>query len=630
MAIVLTVIQAEQSRTIRFEKEVITLGRSPECVVALDDIALSRTHCQFERLGGALYVRDLNSRNGTRVRGEAVKRCRLEKGDEVDVGNTRVVFEGVEEGKDRSGIGHKTIPLFSRLNRRRRELRDSEDENRKLRQLLLITRQIVEELDPDRVLSRIMDTAVDLAGAERGFLVVFRGADLSIEVARDYWRKDVSEPEFEVSRHIAERVREHRRGLIIEDASADERFSEFLSVHALQLRSVLCVPLLFRGEVKGVLYLDNRFTRGSFLEEDLDVLESFADLAAIALENSGRFAAERRKKEDLEEQVARGREELLRVRRALAARSQEDRLRYSYENVVQESPAMKALIQKVDRVIPTDLPVVLQGRAGTGKERLARIIHQNGPRSEAPFLSLACAALPASLAEVELFGHGSGAYTGAGVARGGLVEAAEGGSLYLQNIEDLELETQALFLRVLETGEYRRVGETEARRADVRIIVGSRVPLEELVAVSSFREDLYFRLKGVTLVLPEFSERPEDLPKLLEQILQEEAPRLEMTPRARKALLLRPWPGNLVELRNEIRRLATLGEGPVDTDELGPIEPGADTALKEAVASLECRMIVKALRSHEGNLTRTAEALGLSRLGLRKKLERYGIERKPK
>ena len=627
MAVVLSVTHDGQSRTFRFATEVITLGRAPECVIALDDIALSRTHCQFERLGQVLYVRDLNSRNGTLLRGERVKRSRLELSDEVICGNTTVVFEGLEEGGGPDRLGHATIPIFQRLGKRKRALRNAEEENRKLRQLLLITRQIVEELDPDRVLSRIIDTAVDLAAAERGFLLVFRGDDMSVEVARNYWRKDVSDPELEISRHLARRVREERRGIIVEDASEDERFTEFMSVHDLQLRSVLCVPLLFRGEVKGVLYLDNRFTRGSFREEDRDVLESFAALAAIALENSGRFTAERAKKQDLEERVRRGRDELIEVRRALAAREQRDRVRDSYESLVAEAPAMKSLLRQVDRVIPTDLPIVLEGSLGTGKERLARIIHDSGARKGRPFMALACAALPASLAEVELFGHGRGAYTGAGDASGGILEAVDGGTLYLDNADDLELDAQALFLRVLESGEYRRVGESETRRVDVRVIVGSRTALDELVIAGGFREDLYFRLKGVTLKLPVLADRPEDLPALLERIMKEEAPHLTLSPRARKALLLRPWPGDLLELRNEIRRLATLGDQPVDVDELGPVDPGAHASLKEAVSDLERRMIVRALSLHEGNLTKTAAALGLSRLGLRNKLERYGIER---
>jgi transcriptional regulator with GAF, ATPase, and Fis domain len=627
MAVVLTVTHEGQTRTFRLDKEVITLGRSPECAIAVDDLALSRTHCQFERLGGALYVRDLNSRNGTRVRGEAVKRCRVEPGDVITVGTARVLFEGIEERDAVDRLAHRTIPFLGRLARRRERQRSAEEENRRLRQLLLITRQLVEELDPDRVLSRIIDTAVDLAAAERGFLVVFRGEDLSVEVARNFWRKDVGDPEFEISRNIAEQVRRERRGLIVEDASEDGRFREFLSVNALKLRSVLCVPLLFRGDVKGVLYLDNRFTRGSFREEDRDVLESFADLAAIALENSGRFAAELARQRNLEEEVERRGDEVLRMKRVLDAEQSKDRLRFSYEPLVAESPVMRTLLSQVDRVIPTDISVVLEGAAGTGKEKVARIIHANGPRSGGPFLALACAALPASLAEVELFGHGPGAYTGASGGRAGLLDAASGGTLYLQGIEDLDADTQAVLLRVLESGEYRRLGETALRRVDVRIIVCTRLSLRKLVDSGRFREDLYFRLAGVVLRLPPLDERPQDLPRMLEDVIRQEAPSLRLTPRARKALLLRPWPGNLVELQNEIRRLVTLGTQPVDVDDLGPVEPPVHQNLKDAVQDLEKRMIQRALRVHEGNLTRAAETLGLSRLGLRKKLERYAIPR---
>lgn len=628
MLIVLTVTSGDVSRTLRFEREVVTLGRAEGCGIALDDIALSRTHCQFERMGPSVWVRDLNSRNGTRVRGEPVQRAKIEKGDEVLVGTTRVVYEGLEEAERKEGLGLKTLQIL--LGRRKTAAvppKDLEAENRRLRLLLRMTRPLVEDLDPDRVLQRILDSAVELADAERGFLVVFRGKDLSVEVARNFWRKDVTEPEIEISRHIVDRVRAERRGLIVEDASEDDRFREYLSVHALKLRSVLCVPLLVRGSVEGVLYLDNRFTRGGFRDDDRGVIESFADLAALALVNSGAFATERRRKQELEEEVVRHREEALAARAALARAEAETGLRPALRGIVAESEVMRRVLRLVDRVIPTELPVLLEGPAGTGKERLARLIHDQGPRAGRPFVVLTCAALPPSLAEVELFGHGRGAYTGAGEARDGILEEARGGTLFLENVDDLESGSQALFLRVLESGEYRRVGESESRTADVRVIAGSREPLARLVEARRFREDLYFRLKGVRIALPTLAGRPEDLPRLLEDMLAEAAPDLSLTPRARKALLLRPWPGNLVEFRNEIRRLATLGPGPVDVEDLAPVEPGTPSDLRSAVADLERRLIVRALRLHEGNLTRAAKLLGLSRLGLRKKLDRYGLEK---
>ena len=260
MAVIVTVHQeGEERRTLRFERSVITLGRDPGNSIALDDRALSRTHCQFEVVDGGVFVRDLNSRNGTWLKGVSVTRARLQRGDAIRLGKTEVVFEGTEGRSERTGPGWKTLRMLFRPPKKGAAARTLEEENRRLRQLLAVTRNLVSELDQDALLSSLIDTAVDLTSAERGFLLVFRGVDVSVEVARNYWRKDVEDPEIEISHHIAAQVRRERKTLIIEDAAEDERFEEFLSVHALKLRSVLCVPLIFRGDVVGVLYLDNRF-----------------------------------------------------------------------------------------------------------------------------------------------------------------------------------------------------------------------------------------------------------------------------------------------------------------------------------------------------------------------------------
>jgi transcriptional regulator with GAF, ATPase, and Fis domain len=621
MAVVLRIHHGGASRTLRLQRELITLGRDPTNTIVIDDNALSRRHCQFEKLGSVLYVRDLQSSNGTRVDGEVVERARLEPGQAIEVGTARVVYAGMEP--QASGIaGLKGLLKGSGRKRRRRDL---EEENHKLRELLAITRQLVGELDQDRVLGKIIDTAIDLAGAERGFVLLFREEGLSVEIARNYWRRDIADPEFEFSRNIAEEVRRQRRTLIVEDASDDERFSAFLSVSALELRSVLCVPLQLRSAVIGVLYLDNRFDRASFGEEDTELIESFASLAAIALDNSGRFTEALRRGRVLEEDVAHKHRALAEARERLQSQDDARRLRYSYDSLVVRSPAMHRLVELTDRVIPTELTVLIEGPSGTEKEHLARIIHERGPRRDRPFVAVACAALPASLAEVELFGHGRGAYTGAGEARGGILAQAEGGTLFLDGLEDLEWETQALFLRVLESGEYRRVGESAARRSDVRVIGASGEELARAVEAGSFREDLYFRMKTLRLVLPPLAARPEDLPEILERVLAEDAPGLVLSPQARKALLLHSWPGNLVELRGEIRRLGTLGGDAIDGRDLAIGEPLRGGSLREAVAALERRLIVDALERSGGNRTRAAAALGLSRLGLRKKMERLEI-----
>jgi transcriptional regulator with GAF, ATPase, and Fis domain len=520
----------------------------------------------------------------------------------------------------------RTIPLFRTRKAQDQVKRNAEEENQRLRQLLSLLRTVVEESEPDQLLSRMIDVAVELVLAERGFLMVFEGEDLSIEVARNYWRADISEPEYEVSRSIADRVRAERRGLMVEDAGQDPRMQEFLSVHALKLRSVLCVPLLTRGVVVGVLYLDNRYTRGSFCEADRELLESFADLAAITLQNCGHFEQSRRKVVVLSEEVAKRNEELKRVRMLLDAREQADSLRFSYGSLVAESAAMTQLLKEVDRLTRSAIPLIFEGQTGVGKEGLARLMHKNGQPGGAPFVAVACAALPANLAEVELFGHAVGAFTGASGSRGGILEEATGGTLYLDGIEDLDPLVQGIFLRVLESGEYRPVGSRIEKQAHVRFMSSTRIPVSNLLERGTVRSDLIYRLRGSVLRVPSLSERPEDMPRILASMIEREAPHLRLSPRARRALLVRPWPGNLLELRNEIRRLGTLGSASVDLEDLSSIESAPAANLKEAVADLEKRLIVKSLQASGGNLSQAARDLGLSRLGLRNKLERYGLQ----
>lgn len=625
MKLYLTVIRNGCARTFTLARESATLGRAADCDLVIDDIALSRMHCRFEQVDGEVFVRDMNSRNGTYLRGVPVGRARLSRGDEIRAGNIVVRFDGTDAASGFKSLASRTIPLFGFRRTPRTDKRDVLDENRRLKQLPSLLRSLAEESDSGRLFSRIMDMAIELAVAERGFLILFDSEGASVEVARNYWRADVSDPEFEFSRSIAEQVRAEQRGLLVDDAEADVRLKEFLSVHALKLRSVLCVPLRIGGEVDGVLYLDNRFSRGSFTEADLDLMEPFADLAAIALRNCDRSERERRRANSLAEEIARKGEELTRVRRALDAKEQAEALRYSYGGIVADSPAMGRLLRLADRLTGSAIPLVLEGEAGSGKESLARLIHRNGPRGSRPFVAISCAALPEGLAEVELFGHGPGAFTGAASPRGGILEEADGGTLYLDGLPDLHPDVQALFLRVLETGEYRPLGDSRCRRADVRVVAGTGTPIDALLRDGIVRPDLVFRLRGAVLRVPSLRERPEDMPRILAAMIEREAPRLQLTPAARRALLMRPWPGNLIELRNEIRRLGTLDPRPVDVGDLGPVEPAAGRTLKEAVADLEKRMILRTLQASAGNLSKAARKLGLSRLGLRNKLLRYGL-----
>lgn len=601
----------------------ITVGRAASCVLTLDDPALSRTHCQFEVVQDQVWVRDLNSRNGTLLDGESVARARLEPGDVLTIGTTAIGFEGLEEVPEET-LGRRTQAIWKEVPRTR-DVPDAQDPRWK--QLLPLTGKLLAELDEDVVLARIIDGAIDLVGAERGFLLLFSGDEVTVEVARTDWRRDIDDPEVEISRGIALAVRDADEGVLIEDAGEDARVGGFRSVADLSLRSVICVPLRFEGHIGGVAYLDHRLRPHRFGETDLELMEAFADLAAVALVTSGRYRDVRRKKESLEEEVRLERARLAAARAALDVRGRSLEERWRHEGIVARSESMRRLLVQCERVVPTELPVLLVGEAGTGRERLARILHAGGPRREGAFVAVGCASLPEALAEVELFGHAEGAFTGASEARPGLFERAAEGTLFLDGVEDLGLGTQAALLRVLETGEARRVGEDLAREVGARIIATTREDPDALVRDGRLRADLLYRLAGIRLATPSLADRAADLPLLLDDLLARHAPEITLAAELRRDLLTRPWPGNLIAFENEVRRLALFGPGEVTVSDLraSDAQPEAVGSLKEATEALERRMIASALEEEDGNISRSAERLGLSRVGLRNKIRRLGL-----
>ncbi|MCA9320561.1 MAG: sigma 54-interacting transcriptional regulator [Planctomycetes bacterium] len=641
MAIRFSVESKGVTRTYELRRSVVTFGRARECTVTIDDVALSRTHCQFEIEGAGCFVRDLNSRNGSFIDGERVLRVELQSGQQVQVGQALITFLGIEDTRGlttaapRAPTERWTARLFSRRGSQARASlpSDREDEVERLRRVLGINRRIASELEPERVLASILDAAVDLVDAERGFLVTVEKDRLFIPVARDFWQKDIPAPAFEVSRSVALEVVRRGISLITEDASEDPRFEEMVSVHDLKIRSVLCVPLIHEERVVGALYLDNRFTRGSFTAQDLQGVEIFAEQAAATLQRCGDFERVRERTIRWKEEASRNQNRVRDLEARLTQLERAGGLEHAYPAIVGRSPAMRACLHLVDRVTKTDLPVLLRGESGTGKELIARAIHTNGPRHTGPFVVADCGSFASGLIERELFGHVAGAFSGATEAAGGLLEAAHGGTLFLDEVGDMDPEQQKRLLRVLETGEIRRLGETRLRKVDLRVISATHRDLEARIASGEFREDLYYRLKGVEIETPPLRERLEDVPVLVEHFLSRRQVSPIVAPMAMKRLMSHAWPGNVRELENEIERLVMMGFERIDPQDLHPDlrQAPVPTVLEEGglrahVEAIERRIIEETLLAHDGNRTHTAEALGLSRLGLRKKMQRYGLE----
>lgn len=301
--------------------------------------------------------------------------------------------------------------------------------------------------------------------------------------------------------------------------------------------------------------------------------------------------------------------------------------------LVAESAPMRALMLRAAPIAASDAPVIIQGESGTGKEVLARALHANSPRRDKPFVAVNVAALPAELLESELFGHTKGAFTGAGVSKRGLFEAADGGTLLLDEIAEMPLSLQAKLLRALQDGEIRRVGDTRPFSVDVRIICATNQDLPACIAERRFREDLFYRLRVFTLAIPPLRERRQDILPLAQMFLEQEGHTTgRFTGRARAVLEDHRWPGNVRELANSVKHGAVLaGDDDVDVPHLpeevtSPKAWAPSSGLLRSLADMEREHVVRVLEACGGRQVDAARVLGIGRTTLWRKLRTFGIE----
>ncbi len=539
----------------------------------------------------------------------------------------------------------------------------------RLARLLEVLKRLASETDLGRLLERITDCAIELSGAERGFVLLTdeRGG-LMPHTVRD--AANPEDPHVAFSRSIAEAVLIDGEPILTVDARNDHRLSEYVSVHKLMLKSVACLPIRGRAGELGVLYLEHRVRRGRFGEGDLDLLLAFADQAAIALENARLLRSLEERREQLEranEDLAVAKEE---IERLLDAKTNElaeaktelirarDALRQANDRhgIVGHSAPMRRVFAVIDRVQDADVPVVIQGESGTGKELIARAIHFGGRRSREPFVALNCAAVPEALLESELFGHVRGAFTGADRDRSGVLVRASGGTLFLDEVGDMPAKMQVDLLRVLQEGRVRPVGGEDELPIDVRVIAASNKALTELVTRGEFREDLYYRLNVVELWLPPLRDRADDIPLLCDHFLAMFARRDDAEPKrisrdAVNRIRSHPLPGNVRQLEHLLLNAWVMAEGDViDADDLALADDGSalvvppriDRALSQAPAAAPARAeappatvsefketekgrILSALEQHNWNRVRAAKALGMARRTFYRRLKEYDI-----
>jgi len=467
-----------------------------------------------------------------------------------------------------------------------------------------------DQQDVGKLLDTVLALAVDMMDADRGAIVLQQSGQLNVVASRNLPPESASSLT-ELSSSIVRKAVSTAAPILVHDVQADPRYGQAASVVLHQITSVICAPLFMHDRVIGVIYIDSRSNRQRFTDENLNFFDIFARIAAIAID------------------YARSYSELYRDALRLQDEAQQ---RWRFEEIIGQSPKMQEVFNLMRRVMHSDISVLLEGESGTGKELVARALHYNGPRRDRPFVTQFCGNLAESLLESELFGHKKGSFTGAIADKKGLFEIADGGTFFLDEIADISPTIQTKLLRVLQDGEIRRVGDTEARRVNVRIISATNKSLKGEVEQNRFREDLFYRLNVITVKLPALRERQSDIPLLVNHFLSVAAKRGQntkrITSRALQALVNYDWPGNVRELVNTIERAYLLSEG--DTIDVGDLFiPEAEqlSLRRRTLKDFERDIVLKVLKEYGDNKTLTAESLGVSLRWLHYKLNEWNASK---
>lgn len=503
------------------------------------------------------------------------------------------------------------------------------------RRLLGLVGKLLLEDDDARLLEAAVDEAVQLTGAERAFLLRRgRRGGAQVVVARNVDGDTVRQPRSRFSHSVAAQVIDLGEMVVTAHATKDPDLAGATSIMDLGLRSILCVPIRVPTGVEAALYLDNRFEAGRFGAREVELVQALANIIGVALESARLHREDRDKahalekaRAELELEAGLQAAEVARLQHALDSSHLADA--EAPGGLVGTSSSLKTAVGLAQRAGPTQVSILIEGESGTGKELLARFIHSCSGRRHEPIHVINCGALSEQLLESELFGHVRGAFTGAARDHLGLFRAAEGGTVFLDEVAEMSERMQTRLLRVLQEGEVRPVGSDRAEKVDVRVIAATNRHLVDEVGGKRFRDDLYYRLAGIEIVMPPLRERLEDVPLLTEHFVE----RISAEPGMRRVLLSRaairlmaryPWPGNVRELQQAIRRAVITAHGDV-------IRP-SDLALKlgdepsqDPRSRFDRDRVERALAECSGNRTHAAERLGVSRMTLHRWIRRYGV-----
>ena len=593
---------------------VLSIGRNSTNSICLDDASVSPDHCRISCENERFLLTDMDSDSGTFVNGIPVKQRVLSPGDEIAVGNSLFLFEVARTpvparsavqldedsvaGAQVEQLRHEEL-LYLRPDSLA-ALPQSERLARALSTLLKISTAIGSIRDVESLQWQLLGMIFDVIPAERGAILLVE--DTAEESPSPVAWDRVAGPDHpvHVSRALTRRVIDERISVLENEGPNLDAPGSPDGQGAKTAHSLLCVPLSASGPVLGVIYLDSSNPATAFSKDDLQLLAAIAGLAAIAIENARQFERLGVENQQLQTEVS------------------------LQHDMAGQSLRMREVYQFIERVAPSESTVLIYGESGTGKELAARAIHKNSLRKDQAFLALNCAALTETLLESELFGHEKGAFTSAVCQKKGLLEVAEGGTVFLDEVGELPLTLQAKLLRVLQERELVRVGGTRSIKINVRFLAATNKDLQKAVREEKFRDDLFHRLNVISLTLPALREHPEDIPVLAELFVARNAKKCNrivkgISPEARACLLKYDWPGNIRELENAMERAVVIGSSdfilpedlPEAVLETEPSSASESAKYHDAIRDLKKQLILSALDESGGSFVEAAKILGV-------------------
>jgi Nif-specific regulatory protein len=604
-----------EGRTFPLVEDELSIGREPSNQISLLDSLVSRRHCVIRRNGQGFLIQDLDSRNSTFVNNVPVKERSLADGDQIRIGKSILVFQGLpqEPASDNASLelysaptpGGATVILRKQdaiylqpaqphaMGATARTVRD-------LNVLLNFSKSLNSVHGLAALQQKALEAVLEISPADRAAILLTEEGIEGITSAIGWDRRLGKNQPIQVSQTILNQVIKENLAVLCNDVPGDETFREAESLLIPQVRAVLAVPLEVQDKVLGALYLDTNSQGARFDSGLLQLVTALGNVVALAIENASHL-------ERLGDENRRLQQEL--------------NIEHS---MVGESQRMREVYQFVSRVAARESTVLIQGESGTGKELVARAIHSNSGRADRPFVAINCAAIVDTLLESELFGHEKGAFTGAVAQKKGKLEMAEGGTVFLDEVGELAAPLQAKLLRVLQEREFERVGGTRPIKLDIRLITATNVDLNEASRNGKFRQDLYYRLNVVSIEIPPLRDRTEDIPLLAAYFTARYSERVKrrvagISPKARACLLRYPWPGNVRELENAIERAVVLGSTELILPEDLPdsiLEETASsgepvTALHDGIREAKRKLIEQAIEQANGNYTEAAGILGV-------------------